>query len=127
MGATIPTPPPGRCCRSFIRDLSTCPSLSRYPLPCSRSEGAQTYIPLYLPEFLGQDIDGFVISSGWWFASVVVSAAYVVVAVLTAAPSRIRWRRWRLMRKPSNKLRFDPVRLAIRPFARGGRHDDIIG
>ena len=119
---------PGRPLLPFLHPwLIDLPVAIGLPFAVAALGRAQTYIPVYVPDVLGQDIDGFTVSSGWWFASVVVSAAYVGVALLTAPPPRIRLRRWLLMRKRPSKLRFDPVRLANRPFGREGRREDILG
>jgi len=118
---------PGKPLLPFLHPwLVDFPAAIGLPFAVASLGAARTVIPVRVPQTFGFELPDIPVSSGWWFASVAVSVAYLAVAVMTVEPPRLRLRRWWIMRQRPRTLRFDAARLAIRRFAREGRKEDII-
>lgn len=84
-------------------------------------------IPVSLPAWVGFSLSDILVPIGWWQTSIIVSVAYIAIALLTTEPPHLRLRRWFRFRNKARRIPFDAVHLALNPLrGRAGRADILM-
>ena len=108
---------PGRPLVPFVHPwLIDIPVAITLPFLVASLGAAGFVVPLRFPQWLGLDISMLHVNPTWFQTSLIVSGAYLVAALSTAAAPKFSLTRWRLNRSSKSNLRFDDARVAVKPF-----------